>query len=195
MIRLLGQTIERLDAGWVWLYTAGMPRAEAVGRRDELASDQWEMTALARTEGWSDLALALQRLLRWLLGMPADMSWRACLGRGGFSREGMPDLIAACLLAFGYLAGLPLSMASAVRGASFAGHSGSQELLILIVPVVVALCVGGFLFQEVRRIPGTLISLAGVASLAVALWWTITMPLMSVAAALGILYRERRLRG
>lgn len=54
---------------WTWLYTAGLDERVRNARRDEIASDLWEQWA----EGGN---VAASVALRWLLGVPADLSWR-----------------------------------------------------------------------------------------------------------------------
>jgi hypothetical protein len=164
-------------------------------RREELASDQWELTQLAVADRWSMSDLLVQRLLRWLLGIPADLSWRLSLGRRGFSRAGLIDLTIATLVVGGIAISLPLSISFALASEDFAGHEGSQRFLMFIVPVVLCLCVGGFFIQEFRPAAGTTIALVGVLSVSIALWSTFVGPALGAATAAGVLYRQRKMRG
>jgi len=189
----LANTIEQLDRGWVWLYTAGMKPAAAAERRDELESDQWEMSARARAENWTPAGLARQLLGRWLLGIPSDLSWRLAAGRRGFSKEGLTDLVAAPLFIGGVSISLPLGVFLALQRAGFDGHDGSRLLLIISVPTVSLLCVGGVLLQELRRVVGTAIVITGALSLSLILWWTVTVPLIGLLGAAGAIYRSGRL--
>lgn len=61
--------------GWVAMYTLGLPRAMRERRRDEVTGDLADENLDAVRRG--ELAgLRRRRLIRWLLGVPADLSWR-----------------------------------------------------------------------------------------------------------------------
>ena len=194
MTRWLVDASAHLDRCWVWFYTAGVAQDTAARRREELDSDQWEMTNLARRGRWSDGELGAQRTLRWLLGLPADVTWRVGLGRQGFARESLTDLVAAGLLTGGLAVSLPLSMLLMLAGNTFDGHGGSQVLLLFAMTVVLLLCVGGVAVQELRPAAGTLVALTGVLSLSLVLWWTITIPVLGALCAAGIIFRAHRLK-
>jgi hypothetical protein len=172
-----------------------MPPEGAERRRTELDSDQGDMTELARAEQWSEYDLLIQRSLRWLLGVPADILWRLSLGRSSLSVRGLSELAVASLLVGGCLISVPLSIGLAVTGENFEGHAGSQRLMAFLVPVVLLHCVGGFLIQELKPLAGTVIALIGVLSISIALWWTFTAPAFGLLTAAGLLYRQTRLRG
>lgn len=57
---------------WVRLYTSGVPEPARHDRRAEIESDLWEHR---RNPSWPT-AVGLEILLRSLLGVPADLSWR-----------------------------------------------------------------------------------------------------------------------
>jgi hypothetical protein len=63
----------------VRLYTAGLPTEVREARRAELESDLWEQEAGAA--GCRPTTTALHVLRRFMLGIPADLSWRQ--RRGG----------------------------------------------------------------------------------------------------------------
>src|SRR6266513_1767939 len=59
---------------WTWLYTWRMPPASRETRRAEIESDLWEFQRDA--VGDQSLGPALHILLRFLIGIPDDLSWR-----------------------------------------------------------------------------------------------------------------------
>jgi hypothetical protein len=65
-----------LVRGWVDLYTRGMPASVRAARRDEVEDDLWCQHDEAAALGRSPRSLGAEMLLRLLLGMPADISWR-----------------------------------------------------------------------------------------------------------------------
>ena len=66
--------IEGMIRSWTSLYTKGLPSELGAERRAEVESDLWEQDWLWQERGLT--GLFSQRLGRWLLGMPADLSWR-----------------------------------------------------------------------------------------------------------------------
>ncbi len=66
--------VESIIRLWTGLYTKGLPPELGAERRAEVESDLWEDGSLWREPGLS--SLTMQRLGRWLLGIPADLSWR-----------------------------------------------------------------------------------------------------------------------
>ena len=76
-----GRGVTTLVRGWVSIYTRGMPPAVRAARRDEVNDDLWCQHEEADTLGRSPRSLAGEMLLRLVLGMPADLSWRASQGR------------------------------------------------------------------------------------------------------------------
>ena len=65
-----------LVRAWVQLYTTGLPPALRAARREEIDADLWEQTREAAVLGGAPSEVRRQVLLRLLLGMPADVSWR-----------------------------------------------------------------------------------------------------------------------
>lgn len=73
-MRALTEFAITITRGWVRLYTRGMPPAVSDLRRAEIASDLWEHQREAHP-GRAP-ALALEILLRAVLGVPDDLGWR-----------------------------------------------------------------------------------------------------------------------
>lgn len=61
--------------GWVALYTLGLPAGMRARRQDEVAGDLADETVDAIRRG-DRAGLFLRRVVRLLLGIPADLSWR-----------------------------------------------------------------------------------------------------------------------
>lgn len=66
---------------WVRVYTTWLPADVKNDRRAELESDLWEEVHAASHR---PLAAAFQMLARWLLGIPADLSWCLLVLRAEF---------------------------------------------------------------------------------------------------------------
>ena len=83
MSALLLTHIIRLTRRWVRFYTAGLPTEVREARRAELESDLWEQEQEqeAGAAGRRPTTTALHVLPRFMLGIPADLSWRQ--QRGG----------------------------------------------------------------------------------------------------------------
>jgi len=73
--------VDALVRSWAELYTRGVPAALRAARRDEIDDDLWCQNEEAAALGRSPRALGAEMLMRLLLGMPADVSWR--LSHGG----------------------------------------------------------------------------------------------------------------
>jgi len=73
----LPQLMRALVVAWAWLLTLGLPHDVKERKQGEIESDLWEHSAEARESGYSPLQIAFQQLLRWVLGIPGDLSWRA----------------------------------------------------------------------------------------------------------------------
>jgi len=62
---------------WVRLYTRGLPAGIRQDRRDEIDDDLWCQALEASEAGRADRSLAAEVVTRLVLGIPADLSWRA----------------------------------------------------------------------------------------------------------------------
>ena len=58
------------------LYTRGLPTQIRQDRRDEIDSDLWSQAHEAAASGRPEHSVAVEVLVRLLLGIPADLSWR-----------------------------------------------------------------------------------------------------------------------
>ena len=77
----------RLTRRWVRLYTAGLPTEVREARRAELESDLWEQEQEAGAAGCRPTTTALHVQRRFMLGIPADLSWRQQQGGSKIIRK------------------------------------------------------------------------------------------------------------
>jgi hypothetical protein len=61
---------------WVGLYTRGLPQEVRESRRAEIDDDLWCQTEDAAISGRTDKSLGDEIVARFVLGIPADVSWR-----------------------------------------------------------------------------------------------------------------------
>ncbi|MGQ0735413.1 MAG: hypothetical protein ACT4QD_17390 [Acidobacteriota bacterium] len=61
---------------WVRVYTLGVPEDLRETRRTEMSSDLWEHASDARERGTPRAVAAMEMVLRALMGVPHDLSWR-----------------------------------------------------------------------------------------------------------------------
>jgi hypothetical protein len=61
---------------WVRLYTRGLPAELRDGRRNEIDADLWSQLEEAALLGRTSRSTNTEILIRWLAGIPADLSWR-----------------------------------------------------------------------------------------------------------------------
>jgi hypothetical protein len=66
---------------WAEVYTRGLPADVRERRREEIDDDLWSQLEEARLVGRSHRSTNGEILVRWLTGLPADVSWRLARGR------------------------------------------------------------------------------------------------------------------
>ena len=76
---------------WTRMYTIGLQPLDRDSRRAEIDSDLWEHAQAGR-RGAARVGSAGQILARWLLGVGADLSWRAHMSVHTSSEEGRVDV-------------------------------------------------------------------------------------------------------
>jgi hypothetical protein len=79
MIWLLGLAIA-LTRSWAATYTRGLPPDVRAERREEIDSDLWHQQRLADLERQPVTGTAVDILVRWLVGIPSDITWRVETG-------------------------------------------------------------------------------------------------------------------
>jgi len=99
---------------WVDLYTRGVPSTLRAARRDEIDDDLWCQHEEAASLGRSAGSLGREILLRLLLGMPADVSWRLTHrgGRTAFGLERSTSMSTRVIGSLGLLAGASWAIAA-----------------------------------------------------------------------------------
>ena len=65
---------------WVVLYTSGLPKELRSARRWEIDSDVWEQQQLAEIRGEPAFGTAVEMVVRTLLGVVSDITWRTQAG-------------------------------------------------------------------------------------------------------------------
>ncbi len=73
---LLLETSVALTRAWCNAYTRGLSVEEGEARRDEIESDLWEHKEDGRVEGTAPADVGFDILVRFLVGIPADIAWR-----------------------------------------------------------------------------------------------------------------------
>jgi len=126
-----------LVTAWVWLVTLGLPAEVKNARRTEIAGDLYEHQQDAREAGYAPDAIGIHILLRFLIGIPGDVTWR--LGQLGVGYVLLPA--AAALTAGGLLVTYNAGLVHAVRVLL------SVAALALLIAVV---ALRGLLFGTLR---------------------------------------------
>jgi hypothetical protein len=106
--------VAALIRGWVDLYTRGMPAPVRAERRDEVDDDLWCQHEEAAVMGRSTRSLGAEILLRLLLGMPADVSWRLSHGRAASGLERSSSMSTRVIGALAVIGGASWGMAAAL---------------------------------------------------------------------------------
>jgi hypothetical protein len=146
-----GSPVAVLVRGWVDLYTRGMPAPMRAARRDEIDDDLWCEHEEAAAIGRSGRSLGADLVLRLVLGMPADISWRLMYrGRAASGLERSPSMSTSVLGVFAIVAGLTFG-----------------SLLILFVPVGEAVWTGSIgIFGILGTLVGAIAFMAAALGLA-----------------------------
>lgn len=116
---------------WASAYTRGLPHDTRAERREEIDSDLWEQQRLAARRGDPAVGAAIEVLMRMLLGVVSDITWRAQAGasaradRGKMRNEALymrglvaVGVVVALLLILGYwtlLITIPIGIAMGIE--------------------------------------------------------------------------------
>jgi hypothetical protein len=200
-----------LTRWWVRLYTKGLPPQTRDARRAEMESDLWEQGEDAGANGSQPDETALQVLVRLLLGIPADLSWRLEAGRRsgaakGTTILGMSKSMGAAMLQKGLL-GLTVLLAALyiAGGVGFTvGYvSGSLDWEVSALEAVyfgaipftsaAMILLGLFISKRSPWLGTSLVAIGAVAMTALWFWlFFILVPLTIVVIAFAV-FRARRL--
>ncbi len=169
------------EAGWVWLYTAGMPTEDRAAHVAELESDAWEHEGEAQSRGDR---FAPQFLYRVVLGIPADLGWRLQQGRRGVDRSNWLELAIASLLFFGLAVAVPVAglMMPFSRGAIDSNGPLGGIIAVCAILVLLVLVLPGVLVIDRWPIPGALLVVSGCGCMLAFFWWE---PLASTVIGIG----------
>ncbi|MFP5353501.1 MAG: hypothetical protein ACLGIB_13170 [Actinomycetota bacterium] len=169
---------------WTELYTRGLPPLDRDARLAEVESDLWEHQAQARRDGESSVDTGFEILMRFLLGIPADLTWRYSgaaarpvrVGRDG-ERKMLRRLFTMLASAFTLFAGGWLIYIGVGRLTVAGPHVG-------FIPTAagLAMVVGVIVSTRSRRIGAALVAAGALAVVLMAPWMiAITLPLALIA--------------
>lgn len=77
---LLLETSVSLTKAWCSAYTRGLSADERAERRAEIESDLWEHQRFERDDGRPTADVGFDILVRFVMGIPADIAWRRSAG-------------------------------------------------------------------------------------------------------------------
>jgi hypothetical protein len=189
-----------LTRAWTATYTRGLPTDTRAERRQEIDCDLWEHQRLADLEREPITGTALAILLRFLLGIPADIVWR--LETGVFARSGRgtymkTSAISRVLLTTSLVvvALVPLfSLRIVLRGS--AGDALATAVYSGLPILAVIAIVFGLLTAPAK--PGRGVALVAIGSLVIAVAWfwffMITIP-VGIALVTLTVFRGRAATG
>jgi len=182
---------------WVALYTLGLPQLLREARRLEIDCDLWEQRQLAELTREPHLATAIQIVVRALLGIFSDVTWRveASSARRSRSTE-MNDslIIRALLLAAVAAAAFPVVIGVLVATGVNGEVSTSERLIFGPIQICIgAAIIGGLAISARRPVLGIGLVVAGALAISVMWYWVavITAPI-GVALAAVAYFRARR---
>ena len=189
---------------WVALYTRGLAPAERDARRDEIESDLWAHADEAAARGRTPTALDAEMLVRLVLGVPADISWRRAHRQSAERRQARLNLsepashhvltaIGVGTAIFGILfatVGLLQIQENSYRDPAPDVAAASSLAVAMIVAIAIALI--GLLL--VRRYPsvGRTMALVGAgvgvltALLLIPWMWVVILPIVVPVAVIGV---------
>ena len=168
--------VVNLTRSWTSFYTWRLPLELCEGRRAEIESDLWEHQRLADSQGLDQTSTALEILLRFALGIPADCSWRLETGKTARSenRSGSMQTDSRLMRTLS-VAALAVVALIAIMGTSIALNGWRNDtdvawMLWGVIPMVasVALFIG---LRLVRDQPGQGLALVVAACLVISAVW------------------------
>jgi len=114
-----------LTRSWAAIYTRGLPSATRAERREEIDCDLWHQQRLADLEREPVTGTAIEVLIRWLFGIPSDITWR--IETGASVTKGRTSMNDTLTMRIGFLvAMLPLAVLGAM-GLSFLLGNGDFD--------------------------------------------------------------------
>lgn len=194
----------RVARRWGVLYTSGLPEPQRSWRVAELESDLHEHVEHGRATGRDPADLSFEVLLRVLLGVPADLSWRWEISRG--VRPGtlllgrMISMLKRALLGLAVGATVLLGVYFVVNGIGIAtgmgrGDGGDSMLMWGVIEVVSGLMlIAGPVVASRRPRIGTGLIVAGTLIIALTHVWLIAINVpVAIALIAAAVVRSRSL--
>ena len=195
----LRDTASGFTRAWTAAYTRGLPGEAKYGRRAEIASDLWEQQRSADAYCEAPLATAATIFARWLLGIPADITWRVQAGRSARAerRIKMNDsLLMRALLLLGMAAPafLVVVAGQVIAGETSDGATGLVETAYFIGLITSAVAIGAGLIvsRGTPRLGIGLVALGTIAASALMFWVAIFTVPIGIALAAIAYFRGKR---
>ncbi len=201
-----GPAAGALATAWARIYTLGLDPGARDERLAELESDLFEQQQDAHTQARGSLALNLAILLRVVMGMAADVSWRLEAARPGTTlrglaargvsgaawtvHRGMPGvtwLLAGAYAVIGFL----LLVTLPASGDQPASERAGGGVMLLLTGALIA---GGLLLGGRRRKTAVVLTIVGSAPFALAFSGTVVVPAASVIAIASAVVKARSTR-
>ena len=177
---------------WTALYTRGLPADVRGERREEIDCDLWEHQRLADLQREPATSTAAAIVLRLIMGVPADMTWRLEAGASAHSERGiqmndswtMRGLLALALAIAAFPAVIGILVAIGVNGE----WGGTTERLFWgVSQTIIGTAIISGLVISARR-PGLGIGLVAAGTIAISSLWywaaMITVPIGLVLLAI-----------
>lgn len=179
---------------WVALYTFGLTKDLRSARRWEIDSDVWEQQQLAEIQGESAISTAVEMVVRTLLGVISDITWRAQAGLSTRPDRSIKVNDSLTMRGF-FLAAIAIAVVPAVLGTMVlagGGDPGSTAMRVILGSVSlfagVTMAAGLVLSTRKPRLGIALVAV-GAISIAVAWFW---MPFITIPIGVAFIYLAYR---
>ena len=164
---------------WVATYTRGLPPDIRAERSEEIGADLWEQRWLAARRGDPALGTAIEVLVRTLLGISSDISWRAQAGSSA-----QPDRSTKV----GQSWQLNLALVGGSVLALLMVFIGIGPLPVLaIIPISIVVAIAGFKFWPRRSDDASAVGGHSASSAPAGRWkWLLAVTALSLGAIVGM---------
>ena len=184
---------------WAALYTRGLPADVRGERREEIDCDLWEHQRLADLEREPATSTAATILLRLIMGVPADMTWRLEAGAVARSERGTQmnktlTMRGSFLLALG-IAIVPAGLGVAVLAGNGELSSSSRAVFGSVWIAAAAAMVAGLVLSPPRPRLGIGLVAIGAAVISVMMFWIAFITVPIGAALVFLAYKRARQTG
>ena len=198
-----------LVRAWVRLYTAGLPADVRDERREEIDADLWEQAREAGMLARAPSDVRSQIVLRLLLGMPADVTWRigqiGARQRGEATTERSGTMLAirssskvtrgAVLLTVVFAIFTTMLAIQRILNGWFADEGLTDALRNSIFAASPVLTAAGLFVTNRTPVIGGILVTVGAAGMTLALYWAPPLWALGLAiAVLGVVRARRAMR-